>query len=75
MKNTVTWKEKSLWYDFKPSIRIWISKHKSKSHSFPIMEETYFGGNWFCAGYFSLIQCKKFSIHIKIVWWKFKFSK
>lgn len=61
-----------IWYRFRPSIDIWFSKTKIKTHFVEMPNQTWYGGEWFNTGYFALIQCHIFSIHIMFKWWKLK---
>lgn len=66
-------KDIKIFYKFKPSISIWISKSKGKSYHHKLLDETWYEGYIFNTGYFFYIQCKIIAIHIRIEWWKFKF--
>ena len=40
------------WHVFKPCVKIWFSKNKSKSRIRKMPEQIWYGGEWFNAGYF-----------------------
>jgi len=63
------------WYRFNLSLDIWTeTRFKDKvSYTHKLPEETWYGGYWFNSGYFALIQCKLFTIHIMFKWWCLKF--
>ena len=71
-KRKATLKEIRVWYKFKPELDVWFSKMKGKTRLHGLPDETWYGGYWFNSGYFVLIQCRLFAIHIMLKWWKIR---
>ena len=68
-KTSAKLKDIKVWYKFKPSINIWFSKMKNKTHWYMCYDETWYGGAGFYSGLFVLVQCRLFAIHIRVMWW------
>lgn len=64
--------EITVWYKFRPSLEIWLSKMNGKTHSCKLPDETWYDGYWFNTGYFAFLQFKYFAIHIMFRWWKIR---
>lgn len=64
-----------IWYRFKPSLSIWFTKSKGKTHSHYLYEETWYGGETFISGVFIFIQLYFTRMHIKFEWWTIVFRR
>lgn len=64
--------EIKIWYKFRPTISIWTSKSKGRTHMFKLPDETWYDGYPFIRGVFIFLQFKYFAIHVKFSWWKIK---
>lgn len=72
IKRKAKYSEIKVFYKFKPSLDIWLSKMDGKSQFSKLPDETWYDGYWFNCGYFIFLQCRYFAIHIMFKYWKFK---